>query len=275
MQTIFLGIDVSTNRQPFAYAALDPDRRLVALGEGQLSEVLAFASGRPAVTAAISAPACPNQGLMKNEEVRKTLDPVPPPGKFTGLRQAEYELEMLGLASLHTPSLEEKCQPRLKKGFTLYRSLEALDFQAFPSDHPCRQLETHSEAAFISLLGQPLLPAAALEGRLQRQLILYEQDLPVADPMLFFEEVTSRRLKHGILPTENILSEAELSAMAAAYTAWLAASHPEKTAQYGSAQEGRIILPARFLAPPTFERPEPPFQNKAYSLPFIDKGVLE
>jgi hypothetical protein len=275
MHTIFIGIDVSTSRRPFAYAALDSDRRLVAVGEGELLEVLAFAAGQPGVTAAISAPARPNQGLMKKEAVRKTLDPVPPPGKFTNLRQAEYELEKIGIATVHTPSIEENCQPWVKKGFMLYRNLETLDFQDFPSDHPRQRLETHSEAGFISLLGQPLLSAATLEGRLQRQLILYEQDLPVNDPMRFFEEVTSHRLKRGILPTENILSELELSAIMAAYIAWLTMSHPEKIAQYGNPQEGLIILPARSNIPQKFEHPESPFQNKAYSLPFIDKGVIE
>lgn len=275
MHTIFLGIGVSANKHPFVYAALDSDRRLLAIGEGELLEVLAFAAGQAAVIAAISAPARTNQGFMKNEETRTTLDPIPPHGKFINLRQAEYELEHLKLAFLQTPSREDNCQPWVRKGFSLYRNLETLDYRYFPADQQRQMLETHSEAGFISLLGQPLLPAESLEGRLQRQLILFEQDLPVTDPMLFFEEVTSHRLKHGILPTESILSTAELSALIAAQTAWLALVHPEKIAKYGNQQEGQIILPARIRNPQKPEHHNLPFQNKAYSLPFIDKKPFD
>lgn len=273
MHTIFLGIDVSASRQPFTFVALEGERRLLAIGEGELLEVLAFAAGQTLAVAAISAPARPNQGRMKDSSVRKGLTPPPPPGKYTNLRQAEYELERQGMPVPHTPSGEENCPPWMRKAFALYRNLEAIGYCQHPSEQPRQWLETLSEAGFISLLGQPLLPAATLEGRLQRQLILYEQDLPVSDPLRFFEEVTRFRLLHGNLPSENILTSPELSAMMAAFTAWLAARHPERVSRYGDPQESEVILPARIAPEKKITQPESPFHNKAYPLPLMDEGV--
>ncbi|NPV75625.1 MAG: DUF429 domain-containing protein [Anaerolineae bacterium] len=273
MHMIFLGIDVSTNRQPFTFVALEGERRLLAIGEGELLEVLAFAAGQTLAIAAISAPGRPNQGRMKDGRVRNELQPPPPPGKYTNLRRAEYELERQGIPVPHTPSREENCPPWMRKAFVLYRNLEAIGYCQHPSEEPRQWLETLSEAGFISLLGQPLLPAATLEGRLQRQLILYEQDLPVSDPMRFFEEVTRFRLLHGNLPSGNILTAPELSAMMAAFTAWLAANHPERVSRYGDPLEGEVFLPARIFPEKKISQPESPFQNKAYPLPLIDEGV--
>lgn len=272
MQTLFLGIDVSTSRQPFTYVALESDRRLMAIGQGELLEVLAFTAGQASATVAIAAPSRPNQGFMKNPEVRNSLNPIPPPTKYLNLRQAEYEIELAGFLLPHTPSREENCPFWVKKAFSLYRNLEALGYQEFPTEqHPRQWLETHSEAGFWCLGGKELLPANTLEGRLQRQLILYEQELPVSDPMRFFEEVTRFRLLNGILPSENILAAAELSAMMAAYMAWLSAFQPQLLCHYGSKEEGEILLPAPVSRENKPTRSEPPFQNKAYPLPFIDR----
>ncbi len=45
------------------------------------------------------------------------------------------------------------------------------------------------------------------------------------------------------LPTDNLYASAELNTLAAAYTAWLAGSQPEKIAAIGHEEEGFIYLP--------------------------------
>jgi hypothetical protein len=65
--------------------------------------------------------------------------------------------------------------------------------------------------------------------------------------MLVFEEITRHRLMHGILPLDTIYSPGELDALVAAYTAWLAGTHPEQITSLGAPEEGQIVLPAAEL----------------------------
>jgi len=130
-------------------------------------------------------------------------------------------------------------------GFTLYSQLEALGFNAYPAgqDYPKQSLEVNAYATYSGLLGQVPLPAETLEGRLQRQLIMHELGVRVADPMIFFEDVTPHRLLRGILPLKDIYTPDELDALAAAYTAWLAAQHAQQVNLLGAPEEGQIVVP--------------------------------
>ena len=56
------------------------------------------------------------------------------------------------------------------------------------------------------MAGQVPLARLSLEGRLQRQIILYEQGLRIKDPMDFFEEITRYKLAKGIWPTGFVIS---------------------------------------------------------------------
>jgi hypothetical protein len=105
-------------------------------------------------------------------------------------------------------------------------------------------MEVYPHASYSVLLGVLPLQKHTLEGRLQRQLALYEQGLQVPDPMRFFEEITRHRLLKGILPLEELYSPGELDALVAAYTAWKTAVHPEDVALLGDPEEGQIVLPA-------------------------------
>jgi hypothetical protein len=86
-----------------------------------------------------------------------------------------------------------------------------------------------------------------LEGRLQRQLVLYEQGLGIRDPMDFFEEITRYKLLKGILPIDQIYTIEELDAIAAAYTAYVFGRHPERTIKLGDPDEGQVVLPVAEL----------------------------
>jgi hypothetical protein len=108
-------------------------------------------------------------------------------------------------------------------------------------------METHPHACFCVLLGQNPLPRPTLEGRLQRQLVLYEQGIGIRDPMNFFEEITRHKLFKGTLPTDQIYTAEEQDAIAAAFTAYQAGCHPERTMQMGDPEEGQIVLPVAEL----------------------------
>jgi hypothetical protein len=123
-----------------------------------------------------------------------------------------------------------------------------MGFISYPSENAAHQwMETQPHAAYCSLLGQLLLPKPTLEGRLQRQLILYEQDMGIKDPMEFFEEITRHRLMKGVLPMEFIYSAEELDALVAAFTAYLTVNQPSEVVWIGDKEEGQIVLPVSGL----------------------------
>jgi len=76
---------------------------------------------------------------------------------------------------------------------------------------------------------------------------LFEHGVGIHDPMAFLEEITRHRLLHGLLPMELVVSQEQLDALLAAYTAWLAITRPGDVTQLGNKQEGYITLPVSRL----------------------------
>ncbi len=243
-KTTFIGIDPTAGQRPFAYVALDSDLRLLAVGAGDIEEVLAFVGGQQQAYVAVNAPRQPNQGLMAEETVRAQFTPPPRPGRWTGFRVSEYELRRRNISTPRTPATEANCKKWLQMGFIVYRRLFAQGYQTYPSDDSPRQmLEVYPHGAYTALLGCIPFPKKTLEGRLQRQLLLYTHDLDVPNPMRIFEEITRYRLLQGILPLEELHTPPELDALVAAYTAWMAAKDPDQVTLVGDPREGQITLP--------------------------------
>ncbi|MGD0610087.1 MAG: DUF429 domain-containing protein [Anaerolineales bacterium] len=242
----YIGIDPTASRHPFTYAALDQECKLLSLAAGELEEVLAFLGGQQSAWVAVNAPPRPNHGLVKKILEKQSLTP----GHLRGadIRLAEHELRGRGISVSPTPSRAEACPAWAQMGFDFYRRLEGMGYRPYPSDQATHQwLETHPHAAFCAMLEQIPLPKPTLEGRLQRQLVLYEQNVGIQDPMDLFEEITRHRLLKGILPAKLIYAAEELDALVAAYTAYLAAEHPGDVVMLGDPQEGQIVLPVRAL----------------------------
>src|SRR4030042_6691100 len=184
--TTFIGIDPTAGVRPFPYASIDGAQRLLALGHGELDEILAFAAGQRQAMVAVCAPRRPNQGVMENEQVRAGLNPVPRPGRWQNFRLCEYQLRQHRISSPQTPALEEKSPRWMRMGFLLFRRLEALGYREHGTREAERQtLEVYPHASYTVLLGQAPYPKHTLEGRLQRQLLLYELKLDIPDPMRF------------------------------------------------------------------------------------------
>ena len=135
-----------------------------------------------------------------------------------------------------------------RAGFAFYKNLAKLGFESYPcNDVPFQWLETNSHACFYVLIGIRPLPKATLEGRLQRELLLYELGLRIQDPMIFYEEITRHKLMNGLLPFGLVHSSAQLDAMAAAYTAWQVVQKPTEVIWFGHRLEGFITLPVSAL----------------------------
>jgi len=247
---LFVGVDPSGGRKPFTYAALDSNGKLVALNGGEMEDVLAFLGGLPGALMAISSPSRPSKGLVRQEEVRQNLPPLRISGRSLDMRLAEHQLREHGINVSMTPSRKELCTNWVQSGFEFYRRITALGFQPYSAPGATHQwMETHPHACFCALLGQNPLPRPTLEGRLQRQLVLYEQGIGIRDPMNFFEEITRHKLFKGALPTDQIYTAEELDAIAAAFTAYQAGCHPERTLKVGDSEEGQITLPVTELKP--------------------------
>jgi len=246
--TTFIGIDPTAGQRPFVYAALNNELRLMALGQGEMNDILAFAAGQRRALVAVCAPRQPNQGVMENSGIRQQFSPPPRPGRWTSFRMAEYQLRQHNISAPRTLAKEEDCPNWMQAGFNLYRRLEGLGYRCFPTDGSDHQtIEVYPHACFTTLLGCHPFPKYTLEGRIQRQLILYEQKVGVPDPMRVFEEITRHRLLKGTLPLDELYSPGELDALVAAYTACLAATAPERVSVMGHAVEGQIYLPAAEL----------------------------
>jgi hypothetical protein len=108
-------------------------------------------------------------------------------------------------------------------------------------------METHPFACFCALTEGIPFPKPTLEGRLQRQSILFDKGLRINDSMSFFEEITRFKLIKGILPFDVIHTPEQLDMMVAAYTAWLGVNRPEEVTQIGDKEEGQISLPVSEL----------------------------
>lgn len=244
--SIFVGVDPSGGRKPFTYAAFDAQAHLLTLADGEMDDVLAFLGGQQTALVAVNAPPRPNNGLVR--ETRQSLPLLHQSGRAHEMRLAEHTLREHGINVAATPARREYCSAWMQDGFDFYRRLAELGYQPFSEEKPERAfIETHPQACFSVLLGQLPLSRTSLEGRLQRQLALFDQGLRIRDPMEFFEELTRHKLLKGNLPLDLLYTAEQLDTLAAAHTAWLLGNKPLETGLVGDAAEGQITLPAREL----------------------------
>ena len=243
---VYVGIDLlrSAGRQSraYVYAALDEARELIALGTGDRDEVLAYLGGQAAAHIAIATPRAPNTGVANNPDTYP--EGRTPSARKVNARLCEVLLQQEVVAVESTSAKVKQCPRRVQLGFDLYRKLSAFGYTPFPNpENGLLLLETHTEGIFWRWLGGKHTLPDSLEGRIQRQLILFDRKLPVADAMDFFLEVTRYKLIQGDLPDQDILPFDELNALAVAQVAWLAAQHPDRLDLIGDPDEGQIILP--------------------------------
>ncbi|MBI3159008.1 MAG: hypothetical protein HYZ26_05360 [Chloroflexi bacterium] len=245
-RSTFIGIDPAAGRGSVAYAALDGELKPLALGRGRLAEALAFAGGQQEAWAAVHGPSGYNRGLMADKKRRAALDPAPKPGQLLNLRLAEYEILRQRLPIYKTPRTADGLRGWQKTALRLHEQLDKLGYKASPRGAAKRRrLESAPDLCYRRWLGRAPFYPHSIEGRLQRQIVLYDLGVQVADPMNFFEEVTRHRLLQGILPDEMLYRPAELNALALAALAWLAANRPEEVEALGDKQEGQVTLPQR------------------------------
>lgn len=243
--SVFVGIDPTSAHKSFTYAALDKGLNLIALSDGELDDVMAFVGGHASAIVAVNAPAGLNRGLVrdKKKELFKSLKT-----RALGFRVAELDLRERGIPISGTPATVSACPAWMQAGFTLYRKLEKMGFKKYPADQsPHQVLETQPHAAFCVMAGVVPQSKPSLEGKIQRQLLLYEAGLRIKDPMDFFEEITRHKMLKGTWPLDMLYQPEQLDALVAAYTAWYAIHRPDDISAVGDRKEGMIVLPEKNL----------------------------
>ncbi|MFW5714630.1 MAG: hypothetical protein ACOCYU_08165, partial [Brevefilum sp.] len=245
---VFVGVEIIRSagrlRQAYDFAALDANRELLAIGRGDEDEILAYLGGQQSAHVTVNAPRQPNNGVVNQSRTYQDGLPFTAPMELLNTRLCEYLLQQEGFNIESTPDKVKACPQWMRRGFHLFQCLNEFGYAPYPNeDAPRHSLETRADAVFWRFLeGKNPLPPS-LEGRLQRQLILYDQELPLPDAMDFFYEITRFKLMQGDLPDQNIHSFEELNALAAALIAWLAANEPDKIELLGDPEEGQIALP--------------------------------
>jgi len=211
----------------------------------QVEEILDEISNNKAMIA-VNAPAGINQGLMRDDVFRRSLSSPPRQGRFTDIRVVDYELIQRGIKTVRVPDDIKKCPLWVRKGILLFDTLQKNGFLHLSTETENRYVfEVNSEAIFWSLLGFSPYDAKSLEGRIQRQLVLFEKGVEIEDPMEFFQEITRYRLLKGAIPLTMIFGISELYALAGAYMAWYKKKNPKSVFQLGNSQEGLIYLPCQ------------------------------
>lgn len=238
-QELYIGVDSASGRNGFVWTALDRRLEPVAIRDGSLDDVLTFIRGIPNAFVAVNSARGPGLRLMDDPVYRAELRPEPREGKYTHYRVCEYLLAARNIRVQSVPADPERLPRSMRNGFELYIHL---------NPHPGIQvIEYHAQAAFCGMLGRVPFQKNTLEGRIQRQLILADQEIRVKDAMDYFEEITRRRILSGVLP-ENILYPARvLDALAGSFTAWKQHQSPAETFGVGDEREGLIILPVGHL----------------------------
>lgn len=239
---IFIGVDVSSGKLPYTVAVLNGNGNLLALEKCSLVGAVKYTGGYGSVIVAVNAPRYLPGGKMADGSFRGHLIPSPAPDRFTDHRVAEYLLRAMKIRLSPTPAPPERVPTWINHGFRLYQQLE---LTLSPLQEGRSIIEVNSQACFQTFLGRIPFHKTAIEGRIQRQLMLIDRGVKIHDPMSFYEEVTRHRILQGILPDAMLYSPRQLDAIAAALLASLSYQDPAATVRVGDNSDGWIIIPAQ------------------------------
>ncbi len=246
---VYIGIDTSAGRRPCHIAVLDAELRFINQTATPLRNVIKEVEKYPLAICAVDAPMGPNLGLLTQADIR-TRHGLPPNGsKWAQFKLSEYELRRRGIALYNTPTDTNSAPSWMQAGWKLYEQLRVAGFVPYHPEHAAdlQMCEVHPHASYSVMLGRLPFKKTSLEGRLQRQLLLYEENVDVADAMVVFEEITRNHLLRSELALDGLLLHDELDALIAALTAFYAGTRTDEITMAGDREEGQIVIPVETL----------------------------
>jgi predicted RNase H-like nuclease len=242
-QTVFIGIDTTAGSRPMTVAVLDGDLNILDLSSNSASEIVDIIDAYPQATCGIDAPIMPNRGLLADPAYRTRVDLSPTQSNYQEYRVCEFELRRRGMYIYHTPSDAERVPQWIAASWELYNRLRALGFVDYPHTGSRRLFEIYPHGAFTTLLKKRPYRKTSIEGRIQRQLLLYHEGVEIPDPLFVLQSWTPHQFLTGSLDMERIHTHDELDALVAAYTAYLLNCEPQHTVVVGDERDGQIVLP--------------------------------
>jgi predicted RNase H-like nuclease len=242
-QSVFIGIDTTAGRRPMTVAVLDGDLNILDLSSQPADEVADALAAYEKATCGVDAPIMPNLGLLAEPEYRSRVDLPPDQPTYRDYRVCEYELRRRGMYIYHTPSDPDRVPHWIAAGWALYDQMRAAGFVDYPHPGARRLFEVYPHGAFTTLLKKRPYPKTGIEGRIQRQLLLYHEGVDLPDPLFVLQSWTPHQFLTGSLDMGHIHTHDELDALVAAYTAYLFACEPQHTVVIGDERDGQIVLP--------------------------------
>jgi hypothetical protein len=238
----FVGVCLTGDRRKLVFAFLDPGLGGLSVEHLEESDALPRLVAYPEMTVAIAGPL--QKGKAAHGSRAATI-----PSRHGALRAADVELSRRGIVARPAPPVESDAPGWMRMGFQLAKRLRAAGYCEGPGGREDERwlIETHPVGCFAALIRRLPLPRDTLEGRLQRQLALYQERLALPDPMDVLEEITAHHLLAGDLPLQGLYMPEELEALAGAYTAWAATLRPERVSWLGGEDDSWICLPAESL----------------------------
>lgn len=242
--TTFIGIDVQAIQKPYFYYALNDSLEILACGHGRLGDVLAYLAGQASALVAVNGPIC----LVRPDSapVQGGLFDIDQSNSDGNQRTGDSALASRGFQPAIHLQEGKKVLLWVERSLELTAGIRQLGYEESNSGKSRTFFETHSDAAYWLVTGSLPYDSRSLEGRLQRQLLLYEFGFTVKDPMTFLEEFTRYRLRTAQIPMGQVLPAHELRALMSAATAWLVDRRPEAVEHFGETCKGEIFLPRDF-----------------------------
>lgn len=238
----YIGIDPAGGSERLQIAIFNEigalERTLVC-PSGELYPIITEASR---VIVAVNSPMKLNNGKLREARLSSDLPEMHIPGRNVDMRVAEFILRAKGIHVNMTPSISALCTQAVRAGFEVYAQLEKAGYSASTNSDRA-MVESNAHAVFCALAGMSPLTKLTLEGRLQRQLLLFDGGLQIKDPMEFLEEVTRHKLLKGILPWDELYTFEELDAMAMGLMAYYLGNSEKPSIPIGDLDEGMIYLP--------------------------------
>jgi predicted nuclease with RNAse H fold len=242
-QPVFIGIDATVGKRPATIAILNTALRILHCGDVSTTDLVDVIAEYPNAVCGVDAPIEHSRSLLADRSIRQRFGLDPKLKNYNTYRVCEYELRRRGIHSYKTPVERQKAPSWMQESWRLYDRLHEAGFVIYPNIGSRVMFETYPHAAYTMLLKHRPFAKDTLEGRIQRQLILYKEGVEVSDPMLVFEEWTRHQFLTGQLRTDNLFDHDALDALAAAYTAFLVYREPQNVTAIGESLDGQIVVP--------------------------------